>query len=115
MRSPLDLKTTCGILALLVTFLLALPGVKAVRAEDRQAPLASSDGAQCNSGSPELAVTQSTASMQELQARIAAQIAAEGGTGKDAPILLNTRGYNYGPGNNPDRIAADALRLRSEH
>ena len=114
MRSSLDFKTIGGILALLVTFLLALPGVKAVRAEDRRAPLASSDGPQCNPAAPEHEVAQAGATMQELQARIASQIAAQGGTGENMPILLNNRGYNYGPGNDPERIAADALRIRSE-
>jgi hypothetical protein len=114
MRSSLDFKTTGGILALLVTFLLALPGVKAVRAEDSRAPLASSDGPQCNPADPEHEVAQAGATMQQLQAQIAAQIAAQGGAGENVPILLNNRGYNYGRGDDPERIPADALRLRSE-
>ena len=105
MRSSLDCKTTCGLLALLATLVLALPGVKAVRAEDRRAPLASSDGPQCHAAGPEAAVVQAGATMQQIQAQIAAQIAAQGGPGADAPILLNNRGYNYGSGNDarPDR------------
>ncbi len=85
-----------------------------MRAEDRRAPVASSDGPQCNTASPEAEIAQTGATVQQLQARIAAQIAAQGGPGADAPILLNNRGYNYGSGNDLDRIAADALRLRSE-
>jgi hypothetical protein len=30
------------------------------------------------------------------------------------PILLNNRGYNYGPGRDLDRIAAEAILLRPE-
>jgi len=114
MRSSLDFKRTCGLLALLATFVLALPGVKAVRAEDRRTPLASSDGPQCHPADPEAEVVQTGATMQQLQARIVAQIAAQGGSGEGAPILLNNRGYNYGSGNDADRIAADAERLRSQ-
>ena len=114
MRSSLDCKRTCGLLALLAAFVLALPGVKAVRAEDRQTPLASSDGPQCNSESPEADITQAGATMEQLQARLLEQIAAQGGSGEGAPILLNNRGYNYGPGRDLDRIAADAERLRSQ-
>ena len=114
MRSPLDFKRACGLFALLATFVLALPGVEAVRAEDRQAPLASSDGPQCHAGDPEAEVVQTGASMQQLQAQIMAQIAAKAGPSADAPILLNNRGYNYGAGNDAARIAADAERLRSQ-
>jgi hypothetical protein len=114
MRSSLDLKSACGLLALLVTFVLALPGVKAVRAEDQRAGASSSDGPQCSSTAPEAEVAADGASMQQLQERIVAQIAAQGGAGEDTPILLNNRGYNYGAGHDLDRIAADAVRLRSE-
>lgn len=114
MRSSLDWKSFGGILALLATFVLALPGVKAVRAEDRRAPIASNDGPQCNPVGPEAVIAQSGASIAELQARIAAQVAAEGGAGADAPILLNNRGYNYGSGNDLNRIAADIDRLGAQ-
>jgi len=114
MRLWLDVKSTCGLLALLATFVLALPGVKAVSAEERRAPLASSDGPQCNSEGPEAEVVQTAATMQQLQAQIAAQIAAQGGPAADAPILLNNRGYNYSSGNDAARIAGDAERLLSQ-
>ena len=68
MRSSLDWKTLGGIVALLVTFLLALPGVKAVRAEGPRAPIASNDGPQCNAASPELEIAQAGATIAQLQA-----------------------------------------------
>ncbi len=114
MRSSLDFRSIVGILALLASFVLALPGVKAVSAEDLREPLASDDGPQCNPVGPEAEVAQAGASIQELQARLAAQIAAQGGPGAETPILLNNRGYNYASGHDTDRIAAEAERLRSE-
>jgi hypothetical protein len=114
MRSPLDFRTMGGILALLASFLLAGPGVKAVRAEDRRAPIASSDGPQCNPGDPEARVVQAGSATQQLQARVAAQIAAQAPPGEDAPVVLNTRGYNYQPGSDLDRISGDLERLNLE-
>lgn len=111
MRSSLDYKTLGGLLALLATFVLALPGVKAVRAEERQTPFAGNDGPSCNQLGPEAGAMQAGASMQEIQARILAQVAAQGGSPDDAPILLNGRGYNYGSRNDLERIAAQAQRL----
>jgi hypothetical protein len=52
--------------------------------------------------------------MQQLQARLAAQIAAQGGPGEGTPVMLNTRGYNYAHDGDTDRIAAEAERVRSE-
>lgn len=114
MRKSLDFGSIVGVLALLASFVLALPGVKAVSAEDMPAPLVSGDGPQCNPEGPEVTVARGAASMQELQARLAAQIAAQGGPGEGAPVILNTRGYNYASGSDMDRIAAEAERLRSE-
>jgi hypothetical protein len=114
MRSSLDLKTIAGLLALLATFVLALPGVKAVRAEDWNEPIVSGDGPQCNPVTLEDEMAHSGAAMQQLQAKLAAQAAAEAGKGPNAPILLNNRGYNYGPGRDLDQIAAEAVLLRSE-
>ena len=110
MPKPLDFRSILGILALLAAFVLALPGVKAVSAEDVQAPVASGDGPQCHADAPEVAVSQCAATMQQLQARLAAQIAAQGGPGADAPVILNTRGYNYASGSDTDRIVGEADR-----
>jgi hypothetical protein len=111
MHRSLEFGSILGILALLAAFVLALPGVKAVRAEDGPAPFASDDGPQCNPMAPEAEVARGAASMQQLQAWMAAQSAAQGGPG--APVVLNTRGYNYASGSDADRIAAEAERLRS--
>jgi hypothetical protein len=114
MRSSLDWKSFGGILALLVTFALALPGVKAVRAEDHQAPIAGNDGPHCNATTPEFEIAQAGATIAQLQEQIAAQIAAQGGPSANTPILLNNRGYNYGRGTDLERIAADAERFRAK-
>jgi hypothetical protein len=114
MRSSLDFKTMGGILALLATLLLAGPGVKAVRAEDRRAPVASSDGPQCNPGGPEAQAVQAGSATQQLQAKVAAQIAAQAPPGEGAPVVLNTRGYNYHVGSDLDRISGDLERLNLE-
>jgi hypothetical protein len=114
MRSWLDLKTACGLLALLATLVLALPGVKAVRAENLAAGPASSDGPQCNPEAPEAKIAQQEVDMRALQARLEARVAAQGGKDANMPILLNNRGYNYGPGRDLDRIAAEAILLRPE-
>jgi hypothetical protein len=114
MRTSLDSKTLGGLLFLLAAFALALPGVKAVRAEEPQAPLAAGDGPSCNQLGPEAGAVQAGASMQEVQARILAQIAAQEGSAKDQPVLLNGRGYNYASGSDVERIAAQARQLERE-
>jgi hypothetical protein len=106
MRSSLGFKSIGGLLALLVTFVLALPGVKAVRAEGQLAAPSSSDGPQCSPSDPKASIAHSGASMDQLQARIEAQVAARGGSAEGMPILLNNRGYNYGP---PPGVRFDAL------
>ena len=51
-----------------------------------------------------------------LQARLEAEAAAAGG---DAPVVLNGRGYNYGPGRDPVRemqvLQAERARERAQH
>lgn len=110
MRS-FDVKTWIGTAALLATFLLALPGVKAVRAEDRADPLASGDGPTCSQSVPEASLSQASVTMEQLRAQIAAQL----GPGADPRIVvLNNRGYNYGSANALDRGALDLERLKAE-
>ncbi len=111
MRSSFDWKTLAGSCALLATFVLALPGVKAVRAEDLRRPLASSDGPSCNPRGPEADLAQSRSALEQIRQQIAAQIdpASAGEI-----IVLNNRGYNYGPGNSLDRATLDLERLRAE-
>jgi len=110
MRSPFDWKLWVGSLALLATFVLALPGVKVVRAEEPRTPLASNDGPTCNQG-PEADLAQAGPALEQIRKQIAAQIdpAASGKI-----IVLNNRGYNYASGSPLDRETVDLERLRAE-
>ena len=106
-----DVKTWIGGIALFATFLLALPGVKAVRAEDRSDPFATSDGPACSQPGPEAALASSGVAMEQLRAQIEAQL------GPDADsriIVLNNRGYNYGPSNSLERASLGLERLNAE-
>lgn len=110
MRS-FDWKTLIGSGALLATFVLAIPGVKAVRAEGSGMPLASTDGPTCSQQGPEGELAQSGVAMEQILQQIAAQI------GPDADseiIVLNNRGYNYGPASSLERATGDLERLRAE-
>jgi len=111
MRSLFDWKTLAGSLALLATFVLALPGVKAVRAEERRIPLASNDGPTCSEQGPEADVAQAGVALEQIRNQIAAQIdpASAGRI-----VVLNNRGYNYGSGNSLERASIDLERLRAE-
>jgi hypothetical protein len=111
MRS-FNVRTLTGTCALLATFVLALPGVKAVRAEGGEAPLASKDGPTCNQQGPEAEVAQSGVAMEQIRQQIAAQL------GPDADsriVVLNNRGYNYGPANSLDRATVGLDSLNAEH
>jgi hypothetical protein len=110
MRSSLGFKSFGGLLALLATFVLALPGVKAVRAEGQMTRASSSDGDQCNPGVSQAKIPPAGANVDQIEA----QVAARGGSPEGMPILLNNRGYNYGPGRDLDQIAAEAILLRSQ-
>ena len=112
MRSSFDCKTLVGSLALLATFVLALPGVKAVRADDHGTPLASSDGPTCSAPGPEARLANADAALEQIRRQVAAQVDPAAGGGI---IVLNNRGYNYGPANSLDRAALDLERLRAEH
>jgi hypothetical protein len=113
MRPLLDIRTIGGMLAVLAALLLATPGVKAVRAEERKPPLASSEGPACNPTDPEMQALQAGANLQQIQAGLLARIAAEGGSPAEMPILLNGRGYNYSSRSDLERIAAEAQRLET--
>ena len=81
-----------------------------MRAEDRRAPIASS-AAQVIGRSGAQGRRPRT---QQLQSRVAAQIAAQAKPGEDGPVVLNTRGYNYQAASDLDRIAGDLERLNIE-
>jgi uncharacterized protein (DUF1501 family) len=113
-----DWKTLIGSGALLATFVLALPGVKAVRAEESGMPLApasaalaGNDGPTCSQPSAEAQLAQSGAAMEQLRQQIAAQLDPN----SDGQIvMLNNRGYNYGSANPLERATIDLERLRAE-
>jgi hypothetical protein len=111
MRSPFDSKTLVGSFALLATFVLALPGVKTVRADEQKLPLASNDGPSCSQQGPEAALERAGPAMEQIRAQIAAQIdpATSGRI-----IVLNNRGYNYASGSTLDRTSIDLERLSAE-
>lgn len=111
MRSSFDWKTLIGSLALLATFLLALPGVKAVRAEERGASFAGNDGPTCNQQDPEADLAHAEVALEQIREQIAAQIdpAAAGEI-----VVLNNRGYNYATGSSLERATLDLERLRLE-
>ena len=118
MRPSLDHRTVCGTLALAATLLLSSPGVQVVRADDG-APLSSShatplpnDGPTCSAGAPDDAAPAQLAAMME-RARLEALAAAESQTAEEAEahgVVLNNRGYNYGPAPTPNPALLDAER-----
>ncbi len=111
MRSLFDWKLMVGSLALLATFVLALPGVKAVRADEPNKPLASNDGPTCNQQGPEADLAQAGPALEQIRKQIAAQMdPADAGR----IIVLNNRGYNYATGSQLDRETIDLERLRAE-
>jgi hypothetical protein len=110
MRS-FDWKSLAGSCALLATFVLAVPGVQAVRAEPGGMPLVSNDGPTCSQPAPEAQLAQSGAALELIRQQIAAQV---GPGASDQIVVLNNRGYNYGPANSLDRAAIDLERLRAE-
>jgi hypothetical protein len=111
MRSRFGWKLLFGSLALLVTFALSLPGVKAVRAAEPQAPLAGNDGPTCNQQGPEGDLAQAAPTIEQIRKQIAAQMdPADAGR----IVVLNNRGYNYATGSQLEREAVDLERQRAE-
>jgi hypothetical protein len=94
-----------GVLATAAMLLLLSPGVKVVRADG-----AASGGSRCEAGGAPPAVdAELEAFLAELRREQFAR-AVEGDA--SAPIMLNNRGYNYGPppGIQLDPVLAEALR-----
>jgi hypothetical protein len=99
-----------GSLALLATFVLALPGVKVVRAAEPRMPVASNDGPTCNQG-PEADLANAGPALEQIRKQIAAQMdPADAGR----IVVLNNRGYNYVTGNQIDGESIDLERLRNQ-
>jgi len=109
MRSSLDWKTLAGSLALLLAFLLSVPGVQAVRAAERAAVAAGSDGPVCTQPNPEAQLALAGPVYEQIRDQIAAQL---GPAAADAPIVLNNRGYNYARGNGLEHTVVDLERIR---
>jgi len=93
-----------GILALAASALLASPGVDAVRAEPPHAASGATPAEQCG-GEPARTASQSDldAFVAKLRREHGAQMAAEAEA--KGIIVLNHRGYNYGPPADPGSIA----------
>ena len=103
MRRLPDVTTVLGSLALAGTLALLSPGVEVVRADDGPdgaAIASSSDGLTCEAGT--INGGEETAAflrrIQQLQVEEMNRAAPTGDTDGEA-IVLNNRGYNYGPAN----------------
>lgn len=99
-----SLQTLTGAMALAAMLLLASPGVKAVRAAGDET--ASSPAEQCGAASAPTA----DADLHRFLADLRREQRARGGAGDDEIVMLNGRGYNYGP---PPRIGLDPLRAKA--
>ncbi len=95
------IRTGLGIVALTATFALASPGVKTVRAEEAVA-------GQCSASQP----TSSDAETQAFLESVRREQLARQRSGGERPavVMLNNRGYNYGP---PPAIRLDQIRAEA--
>jgi hypothetical protein len=112
MRRLGSVGNTAGVLATAALLLLLSPGVKVVRAEGAAAgaQAAASGGSQCEAAAgPRTVDAQLEAFLAEIRREQFAR-AVEGD--ESVPIMLNNRGYNYGPppGLQLDPVLAEALR-----
>lgn len=103
MRHLPDVTTVLGSLALAGALALLSPGVEVVRADDgpgAAANASSSDGLTCEAGTINGGeeVAEYLRRIQQLQIEQMNRTAPIGDTDGEA-IVLNNRGYNYGPAN----------------
>jgi hypothetical protein len=101
MRSFPDLPSILGSLALAGTLALLSPGVAVVRADDSHAEAtlaSSSDGATCEAGTIN-GGDEATAILRRIQQLQIEQMKRSAPTedSDGEAIVLNNRGYNYGP------------------
>ena len=101
MRRMRDVTTILGGLALAGSLALLSPGVHVVRADDAAAPAesaASADGPTCEAGTVN-GGAQVAEYLQKIQQLQRERTAASPETAADAGgfVVLNNRGYNYGP------------------
>ena len=102
---PFELfKTVAGALAVAAMLLLASPGVKAVRAAGDET--ASSEAGQCGAAAVPTADGELEGFLADLRREQQARLVA----GETGIVMLNGRGYNYGP---PPRIEIDLLRAEA--
>lgn len=104
MRILIRLGNGLGLLALAVSFALASPGVSVVRAETVAAEAAPS---QCNAGLRRQSQDAKTDAFVEQLRRQHGSVRAAAPTGETQRfVVLNNRGYNYGP---PPGVAVDTI------
>lgn len=100
-------RTAAGFLSLAATLLLSSPGVKLVRAEDADPPPApaAAEGPTCRADAPPTA-----AGVAELIARARQQATTQANSSNEDFVVLNNRGYNYGPPPSIESGLVEALR-----
>jgi hypothetical protein len=104
-------KILLGLLAVGSALLLASPGVQVAPALAQEAVSTEEPGPQCSADPQPRADAEVQALIAKLRQEQMARIAA----GADGPIVLNGRGYNYGPspGIELDRIQAESRQVPS--
>ncbi len=104
-------KIVLGLLAMASALLLASPGVRMAPAVAEELVSTEEPGPQCTEGQP----LGADATAEALIARLRQEQMAQAAAGADGVIVLNGRGYNYGPppGIELDRIRAESAQLPS--
>ena len=108
------IRSVFGPPALLASLLLASPGVEAVRAEEPTQ--AAAPGASCEAAAQPSADADLQAFLEQVRLQQAAHAARQQSApvSSDEIVVLNGRGYNYGPPPTPslDLIRAEAASPR---
>jgi hypothetical protein len=109
MRPRPRARAIAGFLSLAGTLLLTSPGVKLVRAEDADPPPAppAAPGPSCREDAPS-----ASAGIAALMARLRQQAAAQADSSSEDFVVLNNRGYNYGPPPSPESGLLEVERRR---
>ena len=111
MRPRPRLRTIVGLLSLAGTLLLTSPGVKLVRAEEAAPPPApaAAQGPSCRADKPP-----SSPGIAALTAKLRQQAAAQANSSSEDVVVLNNRGYNYGPPPSLEQGLLEAERSQLE-
>ena len=108
MGSGSRIRNTVGLLALGASIALASPGVNAVRAEAEGPVAQAAPGGQCSASGPAASIdAEIEAAIEQLRLQQADQNASDSDL-----VVLNNRGYNYGP---PRGIQLDAIQAERSH